>query len=81
MPKAWAHAFMGGPRFSARRAKVTPFGQFLVGMWRGTVSVLGESESESDFATRENGRPDAATSDRPIVTRQMSPGDYGSAIA
>jgi hypothetical protein len=49
------HTFMGGPRVSARRAKVTPFGQFLVGTWRGSVSVLGESESESDFALQPRG--------------------------
>ncbi|MGE0462374.1 MAG: outer membrane beta-barrel protein [Vicinamibacterales bacterium] len=45
------HSFMGGVRFSARQTGgVTPFGQFLLGGARASVSVLGESESTTEFA-------------------------------
>jgi hypothetical protein len=52
------YAFMFGPRFSARQARVTPFGQFLLGAARASVSVLGESESTTEFAVQPGGGVD-----------------------
>jgi hypothetical protein len=52
------YSFMGGPRFMGRPGKVAPFGQLLMGAVRGSVSVLGESESVSDFALQPGGGVD-----------------------
>lgn len=53
------HSFMGGPRVSARLpGSVTPFGQVLVGGVRGTVSVLGESDSSTEFGLQLGGGVD-----------------------
>lgn len=53
------HSFMAGARFSARGpGNVTPFGQVLVGAARGSISVLDESESSTEFAVQGGGGVD-----------------------
>jgi opacity protein-like surface antigen len=52
------YSFMGGARFSARTPRVTPFGQFLLGGARASVSVLGETESTTEFAIQPGGGVD-----------------------
>lgn len=49
-------SFMGGPRFASHASpSFTPYGQFLFGVARGTVEVLDESESSSEFAIQPGG--------------------------
>ncbi|MDH4065296.1 MAG: porin family protein [Acidobacteriota bacterium] len=53
------HSFMGGMRFSARPpGHITPFGQFLVGAVRGSVSALGVSGSTTEFGAQGGGGVD-----------------------
>jgi hypothetical protein len=45
------HSLLGGARISARqRTGVVPFGQFLIGVVRGSASAFGESYGETEFA-------------------------------
>ena len=67
------HTFMGGPRFRSERGKIVPFAQVLLGLARGSYSVLGESDSETDFAWQPGGGVDFAVTDRFAVRVQ---GDY-----
>src|SRR5215204_2271104 len=48
-----------GPRFVARSGRARPYGQVLFGAARGKVSLLGESESGSDFAWQPGAGVDA----------------------
>jgi hypothetical protein len=53
------YSFMGGPRFSGpRSAPVIPFVQVLFGVARASLSAVGESESESEFAIQPAGGVD-----------------------
>ena len=62
------HAFMGGVRYSRRLDRVTPFGQFLVGVARagGGVDFLGVqiSDSVTDFAIQPGGGVDVRLTDQ-----------------
>jgi hypothetical protein len=49
-------SFMGGPRFASHASpSFTPYGQFLLGVVRGSVEFMDESESESEFAIQPGG--------------------------
>jgi uncharacterized protein YraI len=53
------HTFVGGPRFSLRISPmVVPFGEFLVGVTMSRVSVLGQSDSFTDFTLQPGGGVD-----------------------
>jgi hypothetical protein len=53
------HSFLGGPRFSIRQNPgVTPFFHFLAGAVRGSASVVGQSESSTEFAIQPGGGVD-----------------------
>jgi hypothetical protein len=53
------HSFMGGGKVASRRsARVTPFGQVLVGGVRGSISLLGLGESSTEFALQYGGGAD-----------------------
>lgn len=49
-------SFMGGPRFASHASpSFTPYGQFLLGVARGSVEFMDESESSSEFAIQPGG--------------------------
>lgn len=53
------YSFLAGPRFSGPRSKtVVPFAQILFGMARASVSAIGKSESETEFAIQPAGGVD-----------------------
>jgi len=52
------HSFLGGVRVQNRRPKVMPFGQFLVGVARASVNLLGEGDSSNGFAMQPGGGVD-----------------------
>jgi hypothetical protein len=49
----------GGPRFVGHSGRARPYGQVLFGAARGKVSLLGESESGSNFAWQPGAGVDA----------------------
>jgi hypothetical protein len=56
------HAFLGGPRVSARVSPLAvPFGEFLVGVTRTDVSVLDQSDGSTDFTIQPGGGVDIGT--------------------
>ena len=53
------HSFLGGPRFMARGTpNMTPFGQVLAGVVRGSFSAFGEGDSGTRFALQPGGGVD-----------------------
>ena len=56
------HAFLGGPRVSARVSPLAvPFGEFLVGVTRTDRSLFGQSDVSTDFTIQPGGGVDIGT--------------------
>jgi hypothetical protein len=54
------HAFLGGPRASARIGRVTEFGQVLAGVVHGSGSAFGTTVTSTDLSVQPGGGLDYA---------------------